>query len=79
MANRSLPVNLISAGSVSSFRPRFRTVSIMPGIETAAPLRTDTSSGLLPCPKVLPVSFSSFRMQASTCLSSPAGYLRPRL
>jgi hypothetical protein len=28
-----------------SVRPRFSTVSIMPGIETAAPERTETSSG----------------------------------
>jgi len=30
---------------VSSLRPRFNTVSIMPGIETGAPERTDSRSG----------------------------------
>ena len=31
--------------TTSSFNPRLRTVSIMPGIETAAPERTERSSG----------------------------------
>jgi hypothetical protein len=35
----------------SSVRPRFKIVFIMPGIETAAPLRTETSSGFLLSPK----------------------------
>ena len=33
------------APTVASLRPRLRTVSIMPGIETRAPERTETSSG----------------------------------
>ena len=44
--------------TVSSFKPRLRTVSIMPGIENAAPERTDTSSGFFGSPKRLP-TFSS--------------------
>jgi hypothetical protein len=43
----------------SSFRPRLRIVFIMPGIETAAPERTETSSGLALSPNFLPSSFSS--------------------
>ena len=42
----------------SSFRPRLRIVSIIPGIETAAPERTDTSSGSSGSPKRLPVRSS---------------------
>ena len=46
-ANRSSPPASASPCTDSSFRPRFRIVSIMPGIETTAPDRTDTSSGSL--------------------------------
>ncbi len=42
------------ASTVTSLRPRLRTVSIMPGIEARAPERTDTSSGFSGSPKVLP-------------------------
>ena len=45
-AKRGLPLCAASATTVSSFKPRLSTVSIIPGIETAAPLRTETSSGL---------------------------------
>jgi hypothetical protein len=41
-------------GTVSSLRPRFRTVSIMPGIEARAPERTESSSGSEESPNVLP-------------------------
>ena len=34
-------------------------VSIIPGIETAAPERTETSSGFSPSPKCFPVAVSS--------------------
>ena len=40
-------------------------VSIIPGIDTAAPERTDTSSGLSPSPRYLPVALSS-RWRASS-------------
>ena len=39
--------------TVASFRPRFSTVSIMPGMETRAPERTETSSGLWWSPKLV--------------------------
>ena len=48
--------------SDSSFSPRFNTVSIIPGMLTAAPLRTDNNNGLVLVPKCLPVSRSSRSM-----------------
>ena len=60
-AKRALPVAPASPASASSFRPRFRIVSIIPGIETAAPERTETSSGSPVSPKRLPVRASSLR------------------
>ena len=41
-------------GSVFVVRPRFRIVSIIPGIEERAPERTETSSGSFGSPKRLP-------------------------
>jgi hypothetical protein len=35
----------VSPSTLSSFRPTFRTVSIIPGIEKGAPDRTETNSG----------------------------------
>ncbi len=49
--NRVLPVALARATAAAASSPRFRTVSIIPGIETGAPDRTDTSNGLGPPPK----------------------------
>ena len=43
--NVGSPVARSSPGSVTSSRPMFRIVSSMPGIDTAAPERTDTRSG----------------------------------
>ena len=45
--------------TASSLRPRLRIVSIIPGIETAAPERTETSSGSSGSPKRLPLRSSS--------------------
>jgi hypothetical protein len=47
--------------TVSSLRPRLRTVSIIPGMETRAPERTETSSGSAGSPKRLPVMPSMWR------------------
>jgi hypothetical protein len=44
-ARRSLPVARANASTVSGVSPRLSTVCIMPGIDTGAPERTDTSSG----------------------------------
>ena len=52
-------------------------VSIMPGIETRAPLRTDTSSGFAGFPKPLPVRRSSSRIAARISAGSPSGRRRP--
>ena len=54
-AKRGLPVDAARPSTATSFRPRLRIVSIIPGIETAAPERTETSSGLPSSPKPLPV------------------------
>ena len=52
---------LASASTVSSLRPRLRTVSIMPGIEARAPERTETRSGASSSPKRRPVRFADSR------------------
>ena len=62
---------LARPATVSSLRPRLRIVSIMPGIDTAAPERTDTSSGLSAPPNILPVAASSRCRAASTCVPEP--------
>ena len=49
---RDRRVRLARPSTVSSLRPRLRTVSIMPGIETRAPERTETSSGLAASPNL---------------------------
>ena len=67
----------MSPVTVSGFSPRFRTVSIIPGMLNAAPERTLTSSGLAASPKPLPVSASRSRMWASTSSQRPGGSSRP--
>jgi len=63
----------------SSLRPRFRIVFIMPGIEIAAPERTDTSRGFFWSPNFLPVSFSIILTLARRSFINPAGIFRPAL
>ena len=46
--------------TVFSFNPKFKIVSIIPGIEIAAPERTETSSGFLVEFHFFPVFFSIF-------------------
>ena len=53
-AKRSSPERAARPRTVSSFRPRFRTVSSIPGIDSRAPERTDTSSGSLASPSCAP-------------------------
>ena len=55
-----------SACSTASLMPRFRMVSIMPGMDWVAPERTLTSSGRGPRPNVREVSASSQRIRSST-------------
>ncbi len=54
-ANRGLPDWWASPFTESSLRPTFRTVSIIPGIDTAAPDRTETSSGSSAWPSFFPI------------------------
>ncbi len=48
-------------GLASSLRPRLSTVSIMPGIEMAAPERTERRRGETGSPKFIPMSCSTWR------------------
>ena len=54
-----LEVFLANAFTVLSFNPRFKIVSIIPGIETLAPDLTETKSGLFKSPNFFPHSFST--------------------
>ena len=59
--------------TVPSLRPRLSTVSIIPGMDSRAPERTDTSSGLSPSPKRRPMIFSTPAMARATSRSRPSG------
>jgi hypothetical protein len=72
-AKRSFSVLFASPWTDSSFNPRFRTVSSIPGIDSRAPDRTDTSNGSSGSPSRLPARSSSSASAASTCSSSPSG------
>ena len=76
-ANRKSPVCSANPCTVSSLRPRFRTVSIMPGIENAAPDRTETSSGLLASPNFFPTFCSTSCRAAVTWSHMPSGNCLP--
>ena len=47
-----------SACTVLSFSPKFRIVSIIPGIDTLAPDLTETNKGFFKSPSFFPDSFS---------------------
>ena len=64
-----------SPSAVRSFSPRLRIVSIIPGIETGAPERTETSSGFAGSPSRLPVASSSRARLPSTSRAQPVGVL----
>jgi hypothetical protein len=64
---------LVSAATVSSFKPRLSTVSIMPGIEARAPERTETRSSRSGSPNRRPVTSPTLSSAAATCASSSAG------
>ena len=74
-AKRSLPVVFASPATASSLRPRLRIVSIIPGIETAAPERTETSSGSSGSPNRFPAFDSSEAMCSAISASRPVGQL----
>ena len=65
--------------TVLSFIPRFRIVSIIPGIESLAPERTETKSGFSLSPNFLPVCFSTSAKAAFTSSITPSGILLPEL
>ncbi len=72
-AKRSSPVCFASPSTDSSFSPRLRTVSIIPGMENLAPERTETSSGSAASPIALPMAFSSRARAPATSASRPLG------
>ncbi len=56
-----------------SLRPRFSTVSIMPGMDMGAPERTDTSSGSCASPIFLPMRSSRSTRYSWMVSSAPSG------
>ncbi len=74
---RRLPVFAASASRVSSLSPTLSTVSIMPGIESAAPERTETSTGDGPLPNVAPRIFSTRARCTPTSLQSDSESFPP--
>jgi hypothetical protein len=72
-AKRWSPVWLARPSTERSLRPRFNTVSIIPGMENLAPERTDTKSGSSALPMALPMAFSRRVRAPATSASSPVG------
>ncbi len=72
-ANRSLAVCLASPFTETSLSPRFKTVSIIPGMENGAPERTETSSGSLSSPRVFAILCSRVARCSATSSRSPSG------
>ena len=70
------PERTASAIAASRESPRFRTVSIIPGIETGAPERTESSSGSGPAPNVFPVAASIAARRPCNSSTSPSGSAR---
>ena len=62
------------ASTVRSFNPMFRTVSIIPGIDSRAPDRQERSRGLESLPNLAPIASSILPRAASTSSFTPAGY-----
>ncbi len=54
----------------------FKTVSIMPGMDSLAPDRQDISNGFSVEPNFAPITFSTCRIASSTWLFSSGGYWR---
>src|ERR1017187_1982459 len=78
-AKRSLPEAAARPAAVSSLRPRFKIVFIMPGIEARAPERTETRSGFDGSPNFLPSNFSILATAVLTSASRSFGNLPPAL
>ena len=68
------PVRATRPLAVSSLRPMFKTVSIIPGMENFAPDRQDTSSGLVGSPNRLSRTCSTSRSAPSTCSTLPPAW-----
>jgi hypothetical protein len=77
-AKREFLLARSSPTTVRSLSPRLRIVSIMPGMENAAPERTLTSSGFLGSPSFLPVLFSRRARLPSTSARSLSLYFPSR-
>ena len=75
-ANRS-PAAAARPLIVEEFKPRFRIVSIIPGIEDRAPERTETRSGLDGSPKRRPAASSTRARASATSLFKPSGPAPP--
>ena len=73
LANFGLAEAASSPAVVASLRPRFRIVSIIPGIEIGAPDRTLTRSGFAGAPNSWPTSRSMRAMCSRSSSSRPAG------
>ncbi len=67
-------LGLMRAATVFSFRPMFRTVSIMPGMDSRAPERQESSSGFVSQPNLAPIVSSILPRAFSTSSFTPAGY-----
>ena len=65
-AKRALPVLRIRPSTTSSFKPRLRIVSIIPGMEARAPERTETNNGFSTSPNLERISVSTCAMAFST-------------
>src|SRR4029450_5288519 len=77
-ANRALFVFFATISTTLSFIPRFRMVSIIPGMESRAPDRTDTSKGRSSSPNFFPTEFSTFGSAAATFFPDPIFAFRQR-
>ena len=65
-AKRAFPVLRMSPSTTVSFSPRFRIVSIIPGMEARAPDRTDTNNGFSTSPNLDFINSSTPAIAAST-------------
>jgi len=59
--------------TVPSVSPRFRTVSIIPGMENFEPERTERRSGVAGSPNFFPDFASTAASASRICFSSPGG------
>ena len=77
--NRSLEVFRIIPGIVAEQRPTLSTVSIMPGMDWRAPLRTLTRRGSSGSPYRAPMTSAMWARARSTSSLRVSGYRPPWL